>query len=198
MKKILLLTFTCLISIALFAQHGHRHDDTYRYIRTNIFGDLEYKDSDREAKLKKDIFDNMIYSDSRGNEVKYSKEHWSDILKDFRGDKEKCFVWLIHEYRGQENQKKEFSKNIFGDDVYKGNNGYTETFKRDIFDNYIFENNRGQKAKLESNIFDRWIYSDSEGTKHEFSEREWSRLLKRYASENAIFRVLVADYLFSE
>lgn len=181
----------------IFGNDVYKGNGYFESFKRDIFDNLIFENNEGfKASLKKSVFDDMIYSDSKGNEVKYSKEHWANLLKDFRGDEQRTFSWLIDKYSGGKNQKVEFSKNIFGDDVYKGKDGYSETFKRDIFDNLIFENNKGAKASLKKTIFDVWEYTDSNKTKREFTEDQWRRLLRKHGSEDAIFKQLVSKYLF--
>ncbi|WP_303887155.1 hypothetical protein [Dysgonomonas mossii] len=84
MKRIYIIFVSALISMSLYCQPGRDRDvrkdfsmDQYqRNISRDIFGYLQYENSRGErASLKKDVFDNWIYSDNRNNEVKYSKEY---------------------------------------------------------------------------------------------------------------------------
>ena len=42
-------------------------------LKRNIMGELEYSSNEFRATLGKDIFENVIYKDNRGNKVTYSK-----------------------------------------------------------------------------------------------------------------------------
>ena len=51
-------------------------------------GELEYSDNKFRATLGKDIFENVIYKDNRGNKVTYSKEFLGKLRKGrHRGDR---------------------------------------------------------------------------------------------------------------
>lgn len=59
-------------------------------------GELVYEIKNKEATLQKDIFNNWIYEDSRGNELKISSETWKGFIKRF-GTKENVFHHLVNE-----------------------------------------------------------------------------------------------------
>ncbi|PXV61893.1 hypothetical protein CLV62_12448 [Dysgonomonas alginatilytica] len=198
MKKLILLILLTAFTVNLPAQHGRDRGDVYKNISTDIFGDLQYRNKDFKASLKKNIFDDVIYSDSKKNESKYSKEQWAELLEKFDGDREDCFIWLIRTHRGDENKKTEHQVNIFGDKITKDNSGNSETYKRNIFGDLVYENSNRQQAKLRKNIFDEMEYSDSKGTTRKYKTNEWEKLLEKYHDEEAIFRILVRKYLLSD
>jgi hypothetical protein len=65
-------------------------------IDEGIRGELVYEFKNEEATLQKDIFNNWIYEDSRGNELKISSETWKGLIKRF-GTKEKVLHHLTYE-----------------------------------------------------------------------------------------------------
>lgn len=197
--KNLLLILLIFTTLNISAQHGRDREDMYKNISVDIFGDLQYRSKNGfKASLKKNIFDDIIYSDDNSNETKYSKEQWAELLNKFQDDRENCFVWLIKTHRGVENTKEEYKVNIFGDKVYKDNFGNSETYKRNIFGDLVYENSNRQEAKLRKNIFDEMEYSDSKGTTRKYKTKEWENLLKKYYDEEAIFKILVRKYLLSD
>lgn len=199
MKNLLLLILLTTITANLSAQYNRDRDDIYRNISIDILGDLQYYNSNgSKASLKKNIFDDVIYNDSRNNESKYTKEQWAELLEKFNGDKKDCFAWLIRLNKGYENQKTEHSKNIFGDEIRKDNRGNSETYKRDILGNLVYENNKNQKATFTKEISDRWKYEDSKNNRKSYSYSEWEKLIEKYHSEEAIFKLLVNQYLLSD
>jgi len=61
----------------------------------DIFGALKYKNNkNRTASWSEDIFDNMIYKDSAGNEEKYSPERLSRIVESY-GSEKRFFISLV-------------------------------------------------------------------------------------------------------
>lgn len=66
-------------------------------IRTDLFGNLEYKTDQIQATLKKDIFDKWIYGDNTGNKLEFSVSTWK-ILKHRYGNEEEILLYLIHEF----------------------------------------------------------------------------------------------------
>ncbi len=66
-------------------------------IKRNLRGGLEYETNTEEAELNKDIFDNWIYEDSRGNEITLSRRNWNRLIRRY-GTDEKIFFSLIDEY----------------------------------------------------------------------------------------------------
>lgn len=201
MKKLITLILFVIVSLNLSAQYGRDrgYENIYKYISTDIFGNLEYSNHyGFKATLIKNIFDDITYSDSNNNEVKYSKEQWAELINDFRGDREYCFAWHIRRYKGSQNEKSEHTVNIFGDKIYKDNAGNSETYKKNIFGDLVYENSNDQKAKLRKNVFDEMEYSDSKGTIRKYKMNEWENLIYKYGTEDAIFRILIRKYLFSD
>lgn len=145
----------------------------------DIFGYLQYKNSRNEtSSLKKDIFDNTIYSDTKGNEIKYSKEYWADINRDFRNDERDIFMWLI--------------------DVCADTKNFKEEYTVDIFDYLQYKNSMNETASLEKDIFDNTIYKDSNGNEIKYSANNWNTILRRQGSEYSIFFNMVHRYLYDE
>jgi len=152
-----------------------RRDVKEKY-RRNIHGDLEYENKKYNASLSKNIFDDYLYKDSRNNEIKYSKEFWADIIKDFNDNEMHVFFSQIDQCHDRSNYKEEYTINIFGYQEYK--------------------NSIGSKASISKNIFDVMIYEDSRGNKIEFPKERWDNMIKRNGSSNKIFISLLIEYLF--
>jgi len=147
--------------------------------KTDIFGYQQYESNQRgKASLKKDVFDAWIYTDSRNNEINFSKEYWADIMGDFDRNERRAFIWLINT-----------SANL---------SSYKEKYKIDVFGYQQYENNQREKASLKKDVFDNMIYEDSKGTKIQFAENQWKKQLRKHHSDKKIFMNLIQCYLFSD
>ncbi|MFR3216712.1 MAG: hypothetical protein ACLTWE_06570 [Dysgonomonas mossii] len=145
--------------------------------KVDILGYQQYENNKgQRASLKKDIFDAWVYSDSRNNEIKYSKEYREDMLRYSYYDDMDAFFRL-----------KDMCGNL---------SNYKEEYKIDIFGYQQYQNNQGEKASLKKDIFDRMVYEDNKGTKIELDERDWSRLLRKYHSDKEVFMMFIQRYLF--
>lgn len=66
--------------------------------KIDIFGYQQFKNNQREsASLSKDIFDNMVYKDNKGNELKYTQSAWNKMVRR-QGSPQKTFISLVHRY----------------------------------------------------------------------------------------------------
>lgn len=182
MKRIYLIVFSAFFVVNIFSQTGRNtiteksilgnpiakdnisrkstKKDIYRNVSRDFFGHLQYQDNNKKASLKKDMFDTWIYSDNRNNEIKFSKEYWTDILQDFRQDETKIFTWMIN--------------------IYDGLSGYKEQYKIDIFGYQQYESNKRGKASLKKDVFDAWIYTDSRNNEINFSKEYWAELISDF------------------
>ena len=212
MKKFTLLLLLCCVSWGLFAQR--------QVIETDIFGNLKYRSDggSYSATLKKNIFDDLVFSDNRRNEIKYEKKY---LLEQYPGilvntNKQRTlFMDLIRENRRSEGYQAKYSIDIFDKLIIEDNKGYKLEQGTDIFGsiqrneqingvntklgktlNGTLEFTAGKdKASLQKDIFNRRIYSDSFGNKVEFQAETWQRLVQRYATEEDAFLSLVDQFL---
>ena len=163
----------------------------------DIFGNKQFKNNIGEtASLEKDIFDNMVYKDSRSNEMKIEKTVWIEMLAEVDGDVDALFYDFIAQNSGRNNTKVSISIDILGKEIYKENN-FSEEFWVDILDIQQYKNSDGQTASLKKDILDRLIYKDSKGNDLTFSTDEWQRMFQRTGGrERAVFRNLINRYLY--
>ncbi|MDR3058824.1 MAG: hypothetical protein LBU84_11885 [Prevotella sp.] len=144
--------------------------------KRNIHRDLEYENNiGLKASLSKNIFDEGIYKDNQNNEIKYSKEYWTEILNDFDNKDVQVFFLMMDRCHDIKNFKEEYRIDIFGYQQYKDGSGRT--------------------ASLSKDIFDKIIYKDSNGNKIEYTEDRWRRFIKRHKSEKKAFIDLVQENL---
>ncbi|GAA4131376.1 hypothetical protein GCM10022216_01420 [Sphingobacterium kyonggiense] len=210
----LLATFITLLlfSQQLFAQAGKT--------RTNIFGDLEFtsQDGKYDAKLKKDIFNALVFSDNQGNEIKFEKKY-IDVY--FKGDpdekslKSRLFRRLIRENYGERDYKASFEVDILGTEIVKenrnsertsnirnnrdhGNEGDNRSANISIRrnDQGLEYKNDGESASLEKDNSGKWWYNDSKRNEVQFNEESWRKLLDKFSSDTEVLRYLVDLYLY--
>ena len=200
-----------LIGLQIRAQH----------VEFDIFGNLQYESEDERYKayLKKDIFDNLIFSDSNNNELKYYKKYLDLYYKgalENKEDKIDFFRNFISEYSSERgykatfevdifdkviikdnlNNKVEIGTDIFGNQTYEEiKNGEKISMKTDLAGNLEYRSDK-ERAFLKKNIFNKWTYSDSSGNKFEFSNKTWNRLKYLYVSEEDILFFLINKFLY--
>lgn len=154
--------------------------DVKEKYKRNIHGNLEYVNNSTglESSMKKSIFDEGIYTDNRGNEIKYSKEFWHEILNDFRNNDVQVFFWMMDYCENQSN--------------------YKEEYKVDIFGNLQYKNNKGGEASLSNTNNENKLYKDNTGNKREYKPGVWNRILSRHKSEGKAFIMLVNNHLLAQ
>lgn len=64
-------------------------------ISEGMDGSLSYSANDLEASLKKNIFDQWVYSDSKGNQLEFSPESWHSLNARF-GDNKQLFGFITN------------------------------------------------------------------------------------------------------
>lgn len=153
--------------------------DVKEKYKRNIHGNLEYENSHGlQCSLSKSVFEEGVYKDNQGNEIKYSKEYWKDIMSDFRDNDVQAFFWLMDYCRDLKN--------------------YTEEYKVDVFGNFQYKNNKNANASLSDNVQGQKVYKDSKDNNKEYSAAVWNRILNRHKSEPKAFIMLVNRHLLSE
>jgi len=188
----------------------------------DIFGDLVF-DSDNlnyNANLKKDIFDNLIYTDNFKNKITYEKKYIDLVNPTLLNDKEAkkiFFRQLIYEFRKKIDFEATYSIDIFDNLIIKDNQNNSIKMGKDIFGNSTYEETRNNKnssikkdltgkyeyksdnahASLSKDMMNKWIYEDSSGNKFEFSEKAWDILKHRFDSDENIILYLVNDFLIN-
>ncbi len=209
MKKHLLLFFLLLANLQLFAQH----------VTFDIFDDLKHESRDRKytAYLKKNIFDDLTFSDSNNNKVVFNKKYLDLQYRKSGISKESkiiLFKDLISEYRVNGNNEVKYAVDIFdkiiietngnkverGMDIF-GNSTYEESvngekysIKKDLSGSWNFDSPKA-RASLKKDIFSKWNYNDSSGSSIQFNEKSWRILLSRYGSEEYILLFLINSFL---
>ncbi|MFD2599194.1 hypothetical protein ACFSQ3_09540 [Sphingobacterium corticis] len=213
MKKLILSSVALLFSFSLFAQNSR--------MRTNIFGNLEYRSSDGryKADLKKNIFDDLEFTDNRNNQIKLEKKYLASEYPDIHNNeriRQRLFRNLVRENSRSEGYKAAYKIDLMDRLVIEDNQGYqlkehvdifgnrqtSEKFNgvntkigKNIHGNWEFSAS-GNRASLEKNIFDQYIYKDSFGNKIQFEKETWKRMIRRFESEESIFRSLIDQFFY--
>lgn len=196
-------------------------DAQRRQIQEDIFGNLESISNDKsyKAKLERNIFDDLVFTDSKNNKLHFEKKYLEREFPGVLADKKKqseMLTRLIRENRRQSSYSAKFSIDIFDNLIIEDNQGYKLKRGTDIFGNEnVVEEYGGtktsfkrtlnggleyidgtEKASLSKDIFDRWIYKDSFGNEIQFGKSSWERILRRYHSEESVFNGLLDDYFY--
>ncbi len=205
-----------VVGIQVFAQK----------IETDIFDNLIYESSDRQykANLKKNIFDDLVFSDNMDNEVTLKKKYldleYSERIN-ASDTKSKLFMRLIHEHSQNKNYKVTYSVDIFDKVVIEDNRNRKVEIGKDIFYSGIYNELHNDVNKVESNtiirnlnggleyksmndvatlqkdMFNKWKYSDSYGNELTISIETWRRLKNRFQTEEKIFQYFISEFLNS-
>jgi hypothetical protein len=215
MKKIIICLVLVLAALPLAAQRGS--------IDTDIFGDLQFRSSDLRysASLKKDIFDNLSFTDSRRNKIvfdkKYLAEEYPAVLENESARRD-FFRSIVSRHRGDEGYEARLSADIFGTVITEDNRGNRTEEKTDIFGNKSYEETRdGTKMSISRDMhgtlqyrhgnksaslgtafhMGKWVYEDNDGNRLEFGERTWNGMIRRFGDDERIFLFLIDQFLES-
>ncbi|RIJ37253.1 hypothetical protein [Pontibacter oryzae] len=210
MKRYLILLLLTVASLKLQAQD----------LKLDVFGNLNYESKEQryEASLKKDVFDNLIFTDNNKNELTFAKKYldlnykylqtdeearvdfFRQVINRFisdRGYKAKFDVDILDNIIIEDNRngKVEIGTDIFGNTTYEEKrSGVKASVKRDLSGNLEFRAGKAQ-AQLKKSVFNKWSYSDNSGTKLEFSPEAWNKMLRMYESDENVFLFLVNTFL---
>ena len=213
MKKIIVILVLVLSSGLLFAQRGT--------VDTDIFGAFQFKSTDGQykASLEKNIFDDLVFTDSRNNKLHYEKKYLDKVEPGLRGDKE-AQVWmlkrLVRENRRHSDYKATFKVDIFDKIIIEDSKGYKLEEGKDIFGNVHIEEQMNSsksqlkrnlhggleytenknKASLAKDIFDRWVYKDSFGNEIQYGKETWKRVIERYGTDEKFFWELLDRWFY--
>lgn len=213
MKKFIVCVALMLSFSVLFAQRGA--------IDTDIFGALQYRSADGryKASLEKNIFDDLIFTDSRNNKLQYEKKYLDKAEPGLRGNKDaqmRLLRRLVRENSRHADYRATFKVDIFDKTIIEDNKGYKLEEGKDIFGHVnVKERVNGSKAQLKRNlrggleytrdnnkasfdkdIFDKWIYKDSFGNEIEFGKETWKRILEQYGTDEEFFWELLERYFY--
>lgn len=189
MKKVYFLLFFVLTCFQITAQG----------MRVDIFGNLEYESREQQYKavLKQTIFDDLTFSDSRNNEITYSKKYlefkFRAVLQS-EDAKMGFFTTLIHKYRLDANYKAKYSVDVFNKVTIKDNRNTQIQYGTDIFGNLEFRTGK-IRATLKKDVFNNMVYEDGTGNKIQYSQKSWNHMLVLYGSNEHVFDYLLDEFL---
>lgn len=210
MKKYLILLLLIVISQLTHAQR----------IQFDIFGDLhyDYKEKRYTASLKKDIFNNLIFTDNANNELVFKKKYL-DLNYQYLVENEEAkidfFRYIINRYSLERGYKAKFDVDIFDKVIIEDNKNNRVEVGKNIFGNLTYEERRDdlkisikrdlsgdlefksdkEQAYLKKDILNKWSYSDSSGSRFNFSDETWDKLMHVYGSDEGIFFFLIDSFL---
>lgn len=195
LKKCLLLILLIVTSFELQAQK----------IYYDVFGNLQYESTDKRytASLKKNVFDDLIFTDKKNNEVTFKKKYLGLYHKDLSRDKTASMYFfqdLIDRYASASGYKATFEIDIFNKTIISDNLGEKVELGTDIFDNLKYESrDRGYTASLEKDIFDNLVFTDNRDNKLTFEKEYLNRyhktLLKDKTATEYFFLDLTDKYI---
>ncbi|MBC7555458.1 MAG: hypothetical protein H7195_00675 [Chryseobacterium sp.] len=189
-------------------------------IDKNLFGNYEYQSKNKNfsADLKKDIFDNIIYTDNNNNEIIFEKKYVSKFIPGLfknEGYSIQFFRTQIRTFANDNNYKQKFEIDILGKEIISDNRNNTSEAKTDIFGNYQYVdryNNestsisqdlhgnwnfkRGnQTASLEKNFNSTYTYKDSVNNILEINSAAFQKLKNKLGGEKEVFFFLIYHFL---
>lgn len=213
MKNFIIILTLVLSSNLLFAQQGS--------LDTDIFGNLQFKsvDGQYKASLEKNIFNDLVFTDSRNNKLHYEKKYLDIAERGLASNKEaqtRLLRRLVRENKRRSGYEATFKVDIFDKITIEDNKGYKLEEGKDIFGNtHIEEQVKGTKtvlkrnfsggleytegkhtASLEKDIFDQWLYKDSFGNEIRFGKETWKRILKQYGTDEKFFWDLLDRWFY--
>lgn len=185
-------------------------------METDIFNDLKYKSNSENynASFKKNIFDDLIFSDNKGNVTTFKKDyllkHNPDVLRNADA-KANLFRQLIRDNRHDENYQITYSIDIMGTERVEDNRSFRSETRTDIFGHTQYKENEQNRtttvnkeldgtlvyttqemnARVKKDIFDVWVYTDSRGHEIKLNARSWHELTHRQGDETTAFLFLI-------
>lgn len=193
----------------------------YRTIETDIFGDLIYENraGNYKANLKRNIFNDLIFTDNRKNSITLEKKYLDREYPGIHSDKElkaDFFFDLISQHRRSNDYVAKYSIDIFNKLIITDNKGYKLEKGTDIFGHDHFEEEidgvktsmkktlngtlefsvGSDKASLTKDIFNKWIYKDSFGNEIQFADKTWQLLMRRYQTDERAFMSLIDQFFY--
>lgn len=206
-KVVLSLVFvlSCLMS------YGQR-------IQLDVFNDLVYQSNQYHAKLKKNVFDDLTFTDSNNNVLLFNKVYLEKKMGANYNDadtKSMFFQDLVSDYMQISGYEASYTVDLFGTLTITDNQGKKLTAKEDIFGSWQMEKVKDKKsvdiqttqageltytttnqsATLGKDSSGTRTYTDSNSTKIVMTKSVWERLVKKYQTETHVFMFLIEQFL---
>lgn len=189
-------------------------------IKKDIFNNYEFCRKDKKfcANLKKDIFDNIIYTDDKKNTITYNRKYVAKYFPElFKNESITVdfFAGLLEEFKYYKNYSRTHEIDIFDKEIVEDNRHFKSVYYKDIHGKYQYEENFNNSkttlsedfngnivykngniwAKLEKNFQGNWKFSDKSGTNMEFSKETWNLLLQKFGDKSKIANYLISTFL---
>ncbi|WP_410880137.1 hypothetical protein [Myroides sp. DW712] len=216
MKKVNLWRKTILAMVFILCtsmSYGQR-------IQQDVFNNLVYQSDHYQAKLKKNIFDDLTFSDSNNNIITFNKaylEKKMGVNYNEADTKSMFFQDLVLDYMQIRGYEASYKVDIFGTLTLTDNQGKTLTAKEDIFGHRQIKHEHGKKsfdiqttstgelsykatnqsATLAKDSDGTRTYTDSNDTKIVMTKSLWERLIKKHQTESNLFIFLIEQFLLS-
>ncbi len=192
-------------------------------LSADILNNLKYesRDGTYKAYLKKNIVNDLNFSDNKGNSIKFNAKYiemeYGEMLKN-EDRKLDFFLNIIREHQQDKNykasytvdilnritiednrnRKLEIAKDVFGNTTYnEENKGEEKTLKKNIHGVWEYQSDTGN-ASLKRNISNIWIYKDSRGNEFKLGDGTWRTLKSRFKTEEHIFHYFIHSFLYIE
>ena len=215
MKKVFTLVL-CLLSLQIVMAQRIS-------VTTDIFGDLQYRDDDLnyKATLRRNVFDALVFTDSKQNKVTYEKKFIDLSLPGILEDKPRrtdMLMYLVGERAKDQKYEAKYSVTIFDKVLIADNRGYRLEQDLDIFVSQGYPQsgmNPNKYAQIHKDTYGNlsiregretaalakgqrgvWSYEDSLGNRFSFARKTWNQLARRYQSTEEIFLYLLDTYFY--
>lgn len=210
------MTRFLLIAFVFIFNFNSNCQEFSRDIFDNLIYESEYRNY--KAYLKKNIFDDLIFTDNRDNEItlrkKYIDLHYGNMLENeeieldvfrsllethsYKSNYEATYsVDILGKIKIEDNEDNsiEISEDIFGNTtIHEERGGEYRTIKQNLNGEYTFKTNHAH-ASLKEDIFNRWVYKDSDENELKISSKTWNVFLQKYGNDEHIFRHLIHEFL---
>jgi len=177
--------------------------------------------SGSSSTLKKDIFDALIFTDSKQNKITYEKKFidlkFPGILND-KSRKTDMLMDLVRQNLDNQKYVAKYGVTIFDKVLIEDNRGYRleqdidlfvrpgqnqggnnpskyARVKKDAYGNLSLRDGR-ETASLFKDNRGHWSYEDSLGNRFDFGRKTWNQLSRRYRSNEDIFLSIVDEYFY--
>lgn len=200
MKRALVLLGFMIVAVFSYSQEG---------IEMDIFGDLKYSSpsGDYTAALKKNIFDDLTFSDNNNNKVVYEKKYldykYNGQVKQY-DDKLFFFLMLIHRFKVEKNYEAKYTIDIFGKvDITESRTIYGSSDNQHeaqlsvhrTFDGiYVYEY-ANKRATLTKDSFGNRYYSDNMGNSVKIDYNTFPVLVSKHGNAENVLRFFVNTFM---
>ncbi|MVX37187.1 hypothetical protein [Myroides sp. LoEW2-1] len=206
--------FIFLFLLVIFSSISHGQG-----IEKDIFEDLKYRSQGYSATFKKNIFDDLVFSDNQKNKIEFTKKYL-DLqfpgIHDSEGKKISLFEQLLLTHQKDNGYVATYKVDIFDTVIFEDNRGNKTEMGKDIHGNSTFKENRGGKsssistnfrgeveyssggvkATLKKTFKGTWMYEDTDKNTIEFSSKAWDKMLEKFGRKEDVLFFFVQEFLY--